>query len=297
MVNQSEWIDPSVWTLTTASVSISSNLSPDGYANCTRVERTSVANSYVRQVVSISSGGTYTTSIYARKVSGGDTFNIINANGSTSPRTLTTEWQRFYITATNATAGRVYFQLAQDNDVIEIWGAQFEEGSYPTSYIPNHSGGSVTRGADECTGAVNASNFNDSEGVLYAEISALANDGTFRNISVSNGTTAQAIRIYYRSNDNQITFLLGSSSGSSITTSIPSSTELIKVAAKYDTDTIKLFVNGAFINSVSSLTMPTGLQQLDFNIAGVLPFYGNSKQILYFPEALSDADCITLTTL
>ena len=54
---------------------------------------------------------------------------------------------------------------------IYAWGFQIEEGSYSTSLI-NTQGSTVTRLADECNGAGNAATFNDSEGVLYAEISA-----------------------------------------------------------------------------------------------------------------------------
>ena len=56
---------------------------------------------------------------------------------------------------------------------VYIYGSQLEAGSYPTSYIPT-SGSAVTRVADVCEGAGNSEVFNDSEGVLYAEISALA---------------------------------------------------------------------------------------------------------------------------
>jgi hypothetical protein len=296
----------------------SETLSPEGLYNATKL--ISSTNNTQQAIYKNYTLSTPTLTCYAKaaeytsfalKLSGGAfaTFTL-TGNGSTgySPgvtaKSIEPVGNGWYKCSISTTANSVYAWIAISSGNLQgdgtsgiyIWGAQLEEGSYPTSYIPNHSGGSVTRGADSCTGAGDASTFNDSEGVLYAEISALANDGTFRNISVSNGTTAQAIRIYYRSNDNQITFLLGSATGGSVTTSISSATDFIKVAAKYDTDTIKLFVNGVLTNTLGSLTMPTGLQQLDFNIAGVLPFYGNSKQILYFPEALSDADCITLTT-
>ena len=300
LVTQSEYFGGSDW-VSSSNVNITDNVttSPEGVQNAALINFTSGSNYFQNGGAGMVSGSTYTISCYVKRALSTDQVFRLYGNGNivSGNFTATSEWQRFTYTFTAASTNFSCGLTTPSTCQIHLYGFQVEQASYPTSYIPNHSGGSVTRGADVCTGAGDASTFNDSEGVLYAEISALANDGTFRNISVSNGTTAQAIRIYYRSNDDQITFLLGSSSGSGITTSIPSATDYIKVAAKYDTDTIKLFVNGALINTISSLTMPTGLQQLDFNIAGVLPFYGKSKQILYFPEALSDADCITLTTL
>jgi hypothetical protein len=55
---------------------------------------------------------------------------------------------------------------------IYIWGAQLEEGSYPTSYIPTSGLLGVTRVAETANNSGDASTFNDSEGVLMAEISA-----------------------------------------------------------------------------------------------------------------------------
>ena len=177
-----------------------------------------------------------------------------------------------------------------------IYGAQFEVASYPTSYIPAY-GSSVTRSGDTCSDAGDATTFNDSEGVLYAEIAALADDGTFRNISVNNGTTAQSVRIYYRNTANKITALIGSSSGGGVTVNVANLYTFNKIALVYQNDNAKLFVNGILEGTIQGITMPTGLNQLDFNIAGVLPFYGKAKEVIYFPTALTDDECIALTTI
>ena len=60
---------------------------------------------------------------------------------------------------------------------VYIWGAQLEKQSYATSYIPT-SGSTVTRNQDVCTNGGSLASINSTEGVLYAEIAALANDGT-----------------------------------------------------------------------------------------------------------------------
>ena len=185
---------------------------------------------------------------------------------------------------------------SQTSDIL-IYGMQLESAvSYPTSYIPAY-GSSVTRSGDTCSDAGDATTFNDSEGVLYAEIAALADDGTFRNISVNNGTTAQSVRIYYRNTANKITALIGSSSGGGVTVNVANLYTFNKIALVYQNDNAKLFVNGILEGTIQGITMPTGLNQLDFNIAGVLPFYGKAKEVIYFPTALTDDECIALTTI
>ena len=52
-----------------------------------------------------------------------------------------------------------------------------------TSYIPTN-GSTATRLADTASGSGNSEVFNDSEGVLFADIAALANDVTARRLSL-----------------------------------------------------------------------------------------------------------------
>jgi hypothetical protein len=180
---------------------------------------------------------------------------------------------------------------------IYIQYCQNESLSYATSYIPTN-GASQTRAAETCNDAGTASTFNDSEGVLYAEITALANDGTFRNISLNNDTSAQAIRIYYRSQDNKITVLVAFTGGNqSVTVDVPNSINFIKIAVKYIVNNVQIYVNGSVAGTITSVAMPTGLNQLDFSIDQSLPFYGKCKDIRVYNEALTDAQLQTLTTL
>jgi hypothetical protein len=179
-----------------------------------------------------------------------------------------------------------------------IYGLQLEEGSYPTSYIPNHSGGSETRAADSCSGAGDASTFNDDEGVLYAEISALAEDSDSKRITISDGTLANRITIAISSNTisgfvnvNNVTEYTFFESGQDVISPI-------KIAVKYKTNDFALWINGTEYDvSTSGTTFPAStLSDLSFNNAtGINNLFGNVKQVLYFPTALSTADLEILT--
>ena len=190
-------------------------------------------------------------------------------------------------------AGNLYYTGVGSD--IYIFGAQLEVGSYATSYIPTN-GSTVQRAAETCNGSGNSEVFNDSQGVLFANIAALSDDGTFRNISINNDTTAQAIRIYYRNIDYKLTVLIASSSSASVTLDVPKSTQFLKIAIKYILNNVEIYVNGFLVNTISSVAMPIGLNQLDFDIDNQLRFYGKTKEIGYYDTILTDAELETLTS-
>ena len=86
-----------------------------------------------------------------------------------------------------------------------------EQNSVASSYIPTQ-GSAVTRVAETASGAGNSEVFNDSEGVLFADIAALADDGSIRHISLSDGSTSNRIIMALDSN-NQIRYYLEGTGG------------------------------------------------------------------------------------
>ena len=197
-------------------------------------------------------------------------------------------------------AGGNIFETYQGDGTsgIYIWGAQLEQGSYPTSYIPT-SGSQATRSAETCNNAGDVNTFNDSEGVLFAEISALADDGTDRVISLSDGSANNRIILYYNSSNNLVgqVYSISNTIQATITTSSLDITNFSKALVKYNSNSIELFVNGFSIETKTVATPPINLSEISFdNGVGGADFYGNTKQLLYFPSALNDTSLETLTS-
>ena len=181
---------------------------------------------------------------------------------------------------------------------IYLWGGQTVNSSVTTSYIPT-SGSAVTRSAETANGSGDASTFNDSEGVLMAEISALADDGSLRAISISDGTNDNRVLIYYTTISNRIEYLITSggitqASGFEVLPSILNSS---KLSVKYKSNNFALWINGfKILTDVSGVT-PLNLSELAFNVGdGTLPFYGNVKQLQYYDTALTDSELEKLTS-
>lgn len=183
---------------------------------------------------------------------------------------------------------------------ILAFGAQVEaNASYPTSYIPTY-GTNVTRNADACNSAGDANTFNDSEGVLYAEIGALSNDLNIESVSISDTSAANRVVIFKWNTSNSIRARI-TSGGANINLDfqVTNITSINKIAVKYKTNDFALWINGVEVRTNTNGSNPSGLNQLAFNSDGGsgAHFYGNTKQILYFPTALSDTELATLTTI
>jgi hypothetical protein len=180
-----------------------------------------------------------------------------------------------------------------------VTNAQIENLSYSTSYIPT-SGSIVTRSADVANNSGNADLFNDSEGVLYAEIAALADDLTFRNISISDGSNDNEVRITYRNLSNQLNFQVRANDATVIfrNFTVRDITEFTKVAFKYKSGESSVFVNGTEVIIMGqTFTFTNTLNQLRFESSSSADdFYGKTKELSVFKEALTDLELETLTS-
>ena len=183
---------------------------------------------------------------------------------------------------------------------IYAWGAQVESNaSYPTSLIKT-SGSAVTRNGDQVYGSGDAATFNDSEGVLMLEASALADDGTNRFISLTDGSNDNRVLFGYRASSNQVFARIeGNNSASVDLTNVVNDTKtVIKLAIYYDNlYNYKMYINGFLVDSAIGTDSIIGLNILDFtNATGAEQFYGNTKQLQYFNTALTDSELETLTS-
>ena len=281
----------SIWS--TNEVTLESGYTaPDGSTNAYKVTRTGTS-AYV--VLSGGLLGTDARTIYARTVSGSGDVKLTSHNLNTNNLfTVTEEWQRFEVNSAPQVGTNFYavdFRGAGTTltEVI-LWGAQCEVGDYATSYIPT-SGTTVTRSAELANNSGNADLFNDSEGVLYAEIAALADDSTYRQIAISDGTTDNRIALMYTNASNSIRSQVRVSASNQFdqTTTAYTITENNKIAIKYKANDFALWINGVQVFADTSGTTPTGLNELAFDDgAGNNDFYGNTKAVAVFKEALSN---------
>ena len=188
--------------------------------------------------------------------------------------------------------------LGNGVDGVYATATQVEQQSYATSYIPT-DGTSVTRNQDLCTNGGSAASINITEGVLYAEIAALANDGTVRYLGLSDGSTNNRVIILYYSATNKVRAIVSSGGTKYVDVNyeLTNILDFHKVAIKYKLNDFAFWIDGVEVATDTSLNAPIVLDDLSFSIGGSSPFFGKTKAVAVWKEALTDTELAELTTI
>ena len=303
LVTYSSDFSQSYWTKqsgVTATYNTTETLSPDGTYNATKF----IGNGSSGVLKSsISATGVVARSVYLKSVTGTVNVKLKDPNATVTTLTLdvTTEWQRFDLTEDNGTA----FQGLWIDDIpvsgIYMWGAQLEEGSYATSYIPT-DGSTVTRVQDQYSKTGISNLINSEEGVLFLEMAALSNDGTDRQICLRDNTWTNRMFLRLDATSNQITFryYIGGSLTVNLIHTLTDITISNKIACKWELNKFKLYVNGDNVaEDLSANVMGADLMnRIAFDDGlGTNIFFGKVKQLQVFKTALTDSELIALTTI
>ena len=293
LITQSEYFDS--WTkISSPTITNNYGISPEGVQNSTRFETTS--GRITTDVGTINANETF--SIYMK----GSGALLIQLGGLDNfYPSLTNEWVRYeFKTTQSGFNSSIQIRGAGSAVDVELYGAQYERNSYPTSYIPT-SGSSVTRvGPVVNTGTSSANIIGQQSGVIYAEFKASIAGTSSNWLSLSKGSATSnwifigkdynKMRSYLKVN-NVVIF---SNTGPLLTG------DYQKVALRYESGNSAIFINGIKIAEYPSATyaITETLDRVSFGTPYAAPSEKtNWKQVILFPTALTDEEAIALTTL
>lgn len=328
LITYSEDFVDNYWEKSEISIIADSTTSPDGSLNGYSFTRNaSTGSSFIRKQITTATG-VVSLSIFAKyngrqflQLSSGvnySNFDLLNgiitvssSNSGSSIENYGNGWYRLIININlagtlnyyyiwnidSANSARVEASTGNGTDGIYIYGAQLEQLSYPTSYIPT-SGSSVTRAAETCNNSGNSEVFNDSEGVLFVNTATLQEGVTEKIISLSDGTTSNNIYFSFSGAANTIYGLVvsGGSTQASLSTTV-SQIQPNKLLIKYKSNDISFWLNGFKVGFDTSANTPSGLKNLSFSYpTNAINFYGKTKELGYYDTALTDLELETLTS-
>jgi hypothetical protein len=288
--------DFSQWSLNSGEIVVTDNttdvISPSGSTNASKVEFGN-SDRIIFQAPTLS--GVYSGSIYV-KGSAGETIRF-SVGAIEENFILTGNWDR--ILKENITAVANTFNLNTYGGVtartIYVWGAQLEQASYATSYIPT-SGSTVTRLAETCSQTVPDGVIGQTEGVVYTEFKYLGIGNSVIPLVLNNGTNANRIQIEINSAGVGILYVVsGGTFQASISLGSFVGNTNYKIGIAYKVNDFVAYKNGIQIGSDNSGNVPSLTQiQMGKELSASYSGLSNQETKLYNTR-LSNSELQALT--
>jgi hypothetical protein len=302
-------------------------LSPDGTLNAVKITDNSENSSHrVLIATTTPSSGDFTYSVFLKK--GTMTNAALNVfSGATEGRafidlenvTISTEiglnskienygndWYRCSISGTfGISSTNIYLYMGNNTapyvgngDFLYMFGAQLEQGSYATSYIPT-SGASVTRVADSASQTPVSGIIGQTEGSVYVEVN-ISNTTSKTILALDSGSASNFI-ILDTTSSLSPKILVRQSSGSfpAIITGTTMSYGVNKIAFCYKSGDYAMYVNGVLSGTSTSTTFPSGI--ISKISVGANSSYGylsdTVNDVKLYNTRLSNSELAALTTI
>jgi len=321
----------SAWTKSGTSV-VSGFISPDGTNNAFKLVESSVnqAHTITGNTASVTSGATTTKSIFVKpngrrwillldihKPSSRAWFDLeLGVVGSLQPNAISSKIEKlsngyFRCSTTSvvgSTASKLRMDIVEDNGLttgyqgngtsgVYIYGAQLEQGSYATSYIPT-SGSAVTRVAETSSQTTPDGVIGQTEGTVYLDftvdtISAQTNNPVLWYMK-DGGIGERYIELY---SNGSLVYLENNGSTIANITKTGLTVGRHKCVIAYKNNDMVFYVDGVQVGSDVSGT-PSGFST--FGLQYHQSFYtGQQKvnQVKLYNTRLSNAELAALTTI
>ena len=275
-------------------------LSPEGKYNATKLTKNTSGNPTLR-LSTITASNPYVFSCWA-KAGTSDKIVLDISDSDNITFTLTDEWQRFEVTTNSAANNWVDIELRTDADIgsyVYVWGAQAEQGSYATSYIPTH-GQAETRLRDGIS--LKEYDFAPSNNYTLFFDFDLANQPLVSNFAtkIIRDPNSQAIhmswRWFNRNGEHVFVPFLDIDSSYIFNTNVDENrTDTGKIVLSVDGGTYKMFTrfNGVTTTRLATSQSPTQVSKIDLYYLG--EHKESIRSFVIFDQTLTDQECISLT--
>jgi hypothetical protein len=312
------------WTAVTSTITANSIIAPDGLTTADTWTSGSVIYPSVFQTITVTNSTPYTATFYAKAGTSSTidgelrgaagttidgTFNLSTGVATVNPSATVitvvsmvpvgSGWYRCSITKTSTSTSFLYIigQLTSViGNTVYLWGAQFEAGSFATSYIPT-AASSVARSADTAsmTGTNFSSWYNATAGAFLVQFDTPAS-GT-RIISAADDNTANN-NIQMLTSGTDPTFLVTTSgtAQASIDAGTVAANTVYKFAGTYSANDFAACISGGTVGTDTSGTIPTVDQlRIGAGQAGNT-LCGHIALLVYYPQRLPNATLQSLTS-